>query len=114
MEASLCGWCVVLDSVGTCTCKKVRQPLLAVCVDGCMISVLGTESKPLLMLIVARTVRCAGFGAFRRSSLCFVCVVRSVDLECLALKPCWLGEIFYGLRIGTIFPSFQMLGIVYR
>ena len=57
-----------------------------------MNSVLGTVSKALLMSFVARSVRCTGFGAFRTSCMCCVSVVRSVVVECLALKPCWVGE----------------------
>ena len=56
-----------------------------------MSSVLGTVSKALLMSIVARSVRCAGFGAFRPSCMCCVSVGRSVVEECLALKPCLVG-----------------------
>jgi len=51
-----------------------------------MSSVLDTVSKALLVSIVARSVRCAGFGAFRPSCMC--CVV----VECLARKPCCVGE----------------------
>ena len=54
----------------------------------CISSVLGTVSKALLMSTVARSVRNAGFGAFRPSCMCSVTVVRSVAVECLALKPC--------------------------
>ena len=50
--------------------------------------VLGTVSKALLMSIVASSVRCAGLGAFSPSCMCCVSVVRSVVVECLALKPC--------------------------
>ena len=56
-----------------------------------MSSVLGTVSKAILMSIVARSVQCAGFGAFRPSCMCCVSVVRSVVVECLALKPCCVG-----------------------
>ena len=41
---------------------------------------------------MARNVRCAGFGAFRPSCMCCVSVVRSVVVECLARKPCCVGE----------------------
>ena len=58
----------------------------------CISSVLDTVSKVLLMSIVARSVRCAGFGAFRPSCMCYVSVVRSVVVEFLALKPCCVGE----------------------
>ena len=58
----------------------------------CVSSVLGTVSKTLLMSITARSVRCAGFGAFRLSCMCCVSVVRSVVVKCLAVKPCWVGE----------------------
>ena len=47
-----------------------------------MRSILGTVLKVLLMSIVARSVRCAGFGAFRPSCMCCVSVVRSVVIEC--------------------------------
>ena len=57
-----------------------------------MSSVLGTVSKALLMSIVAKSVRCTGFGAFRPSCMCCVCVVRSVVVECLPLKPCGVCE----------------------
>ena len=67
------------------TCKEGKQPLLVVR----MSSVPGTVSKALLMSIVTRSVRFAGFGAFRPSCLCCVSVVRSVVVECLALNPCW-------------------------
>ena len=54
----------------------------------CMSSVLVTVSKALLMSIVTRSIRCVGFDAFRPSCMCCVSVVRSVVVECLALKPC--------------------------
>ena len=54
----------------------------------CMISVLGTVSEALLMSIVARSVRCAGFGAFRPLCMCCASVVRSVVVECFSLKTC--------------------------
>ena len=57
-----------------------------------MSSVLGTVSKALLMSIVARSIRCAGSGAFRPSCMCCVSAVRRIVVECLALKPCWVGE----------------------
>ena len=57
-----------------------------------MSNVLGTWSKALLMSILSRSVRCAGFGAFRASSMCCLSVVRSVFVECLALKLCCVGE----------------------
>ena len=43
------------------------------------------------MSIVARSVLCAGFGALRPSCMCCISVMTSV-VECLALKPCWVGE----------------------
>ena len=57
-----------------------------------MSSVLGNVSKALLMSIVARIVRCEGFGAFSPLCMCCVSVVRSVFVESLALKPCWVGQ----------------------
>ena len=54
----------------------------------CRSSVLGTVSKTILMSIVTRVVRCPGFGAFRPSCMCCVSVV----VECLARKPCCVGE----------------------
>ena len=57
-----------------------------------MSSVRGTVSKALLMSIVANNVRSAGFGVFRPSCMCWVSVVSSVVVECLALKPCCVGE----------------------
>ena len=68
----LCERCAVVDSVGVSTCKEGMN------------SVLGPVSKALLMSIVARSVRCVGFGAFKPSCMC---VVRSAVVECLALKP---------------------------
>ena len=53
-----------------------------------MSSVLGTVSKALLMSIAARSIRCAGFGAFRPSYMYCVSVVRSFVVEYLVLKPC--------------------------
>ena len=55
-------------------------------------SFLGTVAKALLMSIVTRSVRCARFGAFRPSCMRCVSVVRSVVVEFLALKPCWVDE----------------------
>ena len=57
-----------------------------------MSSVLGTVSKALLMYIVARRVRCADFDVFTPSCTCYVSVMKRDALECLALKPCWVGE----------------------
>ena len=57
-----------------------------------MSSVLGTVSNALLMSIVARSVWCAGFSAFRALCMCCVSVVRNNVVECLALKPCCVGE----------------------
>jgi len=51
-------------------------------------SVRGTVSKALLMSIVAKSVRSAGFGVFRPSCMCCVSMVRSVVGKCLALKRC--------------------------
>ena len=58
----------------------------------CRSSVLFTVSKALVMCIVPRSLRCAGFSAFRPSCVCYVSNVRSVVVQCLALKPCWVGE----------------------
>ena len=55
-------------------------------------SVDGTVSKALLMSIVARSVRCAGLGVFRPSSIVCVRLVRSVVVEWNVLKPCCVGE----------------------
>ena len=54
----------------------------------CRSSVLGTVSKTLLISVVARGVRCPGFGTFRPSCRCFLSVEKSVVVECLARKPC--------------------------
>ena len=54
----------------------------------CMISVLGTVSKTLLMFIVAKSVRCADIDAFRPSCMCCVSAVRSVVEKFSALKRC--------------------------
>ena len=54
----------------------------------CMSNVRGTVSKALLMSIVARSVLCAGLGILRPSCMYYVSVVRSVVVECKALKPC--------------------------
>ena len=45
-------------------------------------------SKALLMSIVARCVLCATLGIFRPSCMYCFSVVRSVVVECRALKPC--------------------------
>lgn len=58
----------------------------------CMSNVRGTVSKALLMSIVAKSVLCAGLGMFRPSCMCCVSVVRSVVVECKALKPCCVGD----------------------
>ena len=80
-----------------------------------MSSVLGSESKALLMSSVAKSVRCADFGAFMPTCMCCVSVVRSVAVDCFTLKPCWVGErgVSGDVKIGTILPSFQMLGMVF-
>ena len=44
------------------------------------------------MSIVARSVLCAGLGIFRPSCMYCVSVVRSVVVECKALKPCCVGD----------------------
>ena len=54
-------------------------------------SVCGTVLKALLISIVARSVLCAGLVIFRLSCLYCVSVVRSVVVECRALKPCCVG-----------------------
>ena len=57
-----------------------------------MSNVRGTVSKALLMSIVARSVRCAGFGELRPSCIVCVRVVRRVVVECRARNPCCVGE----------------------
>ena len=57
-----------------------------------MSSVRGTVSKALPMSIEARSVLCAGLGIFRPSCMHCVSVVRSVMVECSALKPCCVGD----------------------
>ena len=54
-------------------------------------SVRGTVSKALVMSIVARIVRCSGFGELRPSYIVSVRVVRRVVVECSAQIPvlCW-------------------------
>ena len=52
----------------------------------------GTVSKALLMSIVARSVLYAGLGTFRPSCMYCVIVVRSVVVECRALKPSCVGD----------------------
>ena len=52
-----------------------------------MSSVLCKVSKVLIMSIVAISVRCAGFDAFKLLCMCCVIGVRSVVVECLNLKP---------------------------
>ena len=44
------------------------------------------------MSIVAGSVLCAGLGIFRPSCMYCVSVVRSVVVECRALKPCCVGD----------------------
>ena len=59
----------------------------------CMSIVRGTVSKALLMSILARrSVLCAGLGMFRPSCMYCVSVVRSVVVECRALKPFCVGD----------------------
>ena len=58
----------------------------------CMSNVRGTVSKALRMSIVARSVLCAGLGIFRPSCMYYVSAVRSVVVECKALKPCCVGD----------------------
>ena len=57
----------------------------------CTSNVRGTVLKALLMSIVASSVLCAGLGIFRPSCMYCVSVVRSVAVECKALKPCCVG-----------------------
>ena len=52
----------------------------------------GTVSKALLMSIAAMSVRGAGLGALRPSSVVCVMLVSRVEVECLGLKPCCEGE----------------------
>ena len=97
-EVFLGAWCAVVGSAGMSTGKEVRQPvpvvvLMLVLLIFCMSSVVGTISKPLLMSIVTRSVRCTCFGAFRPSCMCCVRIVRSVVAEFLALKPCLDGDV---------------------
>ena len=58
----------------------------------CMSNVRGTVSKALLVSIVAKSVLCTGLGIFRPSCMYCVSVVRSVVVECKALKPCCVGD----------------------
>ena len=51
-------------------------------------SVRGTVSKAILMSIVARGALHAALGVFRPWCMYCVSVVRSVVVECMALKPC--------------------------
>jgi len=57
-----------------------------------MSSVRGTVSKALLMSIVARSVLYADSGMFRTLYMYCVIVVRSVVVECRALKPCCVDD----------------------
>ena len=52
----------------------------------------GMASTALLMSIVARSVLYAGLGTFRPSCMYCVIVVRSVVVECRALKPSCVGD----------------------
>ena len=68
-------------------CEVVGKPLFGVDVHVCVEDFLcegvsGTVSKALLMSIVARSVRCAGFGVLRPSRMVCDSVVRSVVVEC--------------------------------
>ena len=81
-----------MGSVGTSACKEVSQPIPVVCVEVCLLifhmgSVLSPESKALFLSTEAESVRCTDFGAFCPSCICFVSVVRNVEVEYLALKP---------------------------
>ena len=58
----------------------------------CFSSVQGTVLKAVLMSIVARSIRFASSGGFSPSYMCCVSVVISVVVECLAVKPCWVGK----------------------
>ena len=53
---------------------------------------LGTVSKALLMSMAASSVLCAGFDWLRPSRTVCVMFVRSVEVECWGLKPCWEGD----------------------
>ena len=81
-----------MDDVQLWTIRKVDSHFLCVLMlvlfIFCMSSLIGTLPKALLMSIVARIVRFAGFGAFRPSCMCCVSVVRSIVVECLAVKLC--------------------------
>ena len=57
-----------------------------------MSGVRGTMSKALIMSIVARSVLCAGLGTFKPSRMYCVGVVRSVVVECRAVKLCCVGD----------------------
>ena len=57
-----------------------------------MSSVCGTMSNALLMSILVRSVLYAGLGTFRPSCMYCVGVVRSVVVECRALKLNCVGD----------------------
>ena len=82
-----------------------------------MSCVIGTVSKALLMSFVTRSVRYAGFGAYKPSCMCCVSVMRNVASECLALKRCCVGErgmsgvIWLRISLSTILRGFQRTDI---
>ena len=74
------------------SCKKVGKPTILVLHIFCMSSVRVTGSKALPMSIVVRSVLCADMGIFTPSCMYCVSVVRTVVIECRALKPCCVGD----------------------
>lgn len=62
---------------------------------------LGTVSKALLMSIVVIIVRAAGLLELRPSSVVCVMFVRRVEVECLGLKPCCVGD--SGMCVSMLF-----------
>ena len=52
----------------------------------------GTVSKALLMSIAVSSVRWAGLGWLRPSSMVWVRLDSRVDVECCGLKPCWASD----------------------
>ena len=73
------------------SCKLVDKPFFlceCLCLNiFCMSSVRGIVSKALLISIVASIVLYAGLGTLRPSCMYCVSVLRSVVVECRALKP---------------------------
>ena len=77
-----------------------------------MNNVRGTVSKTLLISIVARSFLCAGLGIFRPSCMYCVSVVRSVVVECRALKPCCVGDRgICGVIVLRISLSINLVGL---